>query len=385
MVNKRFLNTLFIFTLLTLAVIAFVLSKEDKSPILLGASLPTSGITKELGQDVVAGANAWFYHINAQGGIHDREVRLVYYDDKYEPQHTMRNLETLIHKDRVFAFFGFVGTPTVKKILPRIMDEDIPFFAPYTGASFLRDTGDPHVINFRAGYKEEIEHVIDYLHVQKGMTRFAVFYQNDDYGEEGYIATVNALKKYNLKLSGEGTYKRNTLSIRHALQEIKTTKPEAIILVGAYKPSALFIQQARECCMKEVTFCPISFVNSDALVSELGGKTQHILFSQTVPSYEAHSSEVAQEFQTLLKKFYPKQAPTFVAFESFLAAKALTTAMKETKAPLTRQKLLDTLSHQKKTDLGGVIIESNTQHMLNSVYLSIYDKGAFHTIDIRQF
>ncbi len=40
-------------------------------------------------------------------------------------------------------------------------------------------------------------------------------------------------------------YKRNTLSIRHAFSEIKDNKPEAIIMVGAYKSNALFIKKQK--------------------------------------------------------------------------------------------------------------------------------------------
>ena len=59
--------------------------------------------------------------------------------------------------------------------------------------------------------------------------------------------------------------------------------------------------------------------------------------------------------------------------------------MQRTSSPLTRNNLLKVLSKKDYVDLGGVIIEFNKEHMLSNVYLSIYDEGAFHTIDIRQF
>lgn len=137
----------------------------------------------------------------------------------------------------------------------------------------------------------------------KGIKKFAIFYQNDDYGEEGYIAS-SALDKHNLKLTAEGTYKRNTLSIHHAIHEIEASKPEAIILVGAYKPTARFIEKVKECCSNNI-ICPIC--QRRCFADELRGNAQNILFSQTVPSYNDYTSAEAIEYNNLLAFYYLKK------------------------------------------------------------------------------
>ncbi|MBE0496645.1 MAG: ABC transporter substrate-binding protein [Campylobacterales bacterium] len=385
MVNHTFLRLLFFFTFVGLGGLVYWSVQPKNGPIILGASLPITGINKELGNEVVVGANAWFDHINATGGIKGRKIHFVYYDDKYEPQNTAHNLQKLLHDDQAFALFGFVGTPTIKKILPEIMLTKVPLVASYTGASFLRDANAPNIVNFRTSYQEEITALVEHLHVSQGLTRFAVFYQNDVFGEEGYIATVNALTSLGLSLAGEGTYKRNTLSIRHALHEIQSSNPQAIIVVGAYKPSAHFIEQAKEHGLNSVIFCPISFVNADALVAELGGSTQNILFSQVVPSYDPSASEVAFEYNQLLERYAPLAKPSLVSFETFLAAKALTYALKRVDEPLTRNKLLSTLNNHTYVDLGGVGMRFNHLYMHTSVYLSVYENGKFHIVHQKSF
>lgn len=98
-------------------------------------------------------------------------------------KNTLSNTRTLIEKDNVFALFGFVGTPTVKRILPFITQSNIPFIAPYTGASFLRTNDAENIVNFRSSYAQEMDSLVEYLTTQKKINRFAIFYQNDDYGE----------------------------------------------------------------------------------------------------------------------------------------------------------------------------------------------------------
>jgi ABC-type branched-subunit amino acid transport system substrate-binding protein len=381
-VIKRYLLISIIIIAATGILISTLFSETNKQQdIVLGASLPLNGINKELGQEVLEGANSYFYHINSKGGINGKQIKLIFYDDKYEPQNTLANTKKLIEKDKVFALFGFVGTPTTKKILPIINDTKIPFIAPYTGASFLRNSSAKNIVNFRSSYKEEIEKIIDYLHDYKDITKFAIFYQNDDYGVEGYNAAVEVLAKKSLTLVGEGTYKRNTLSIRHALQEIRSTNPEAIIIVGAYKPSAHFIKNARECCFGDVIFTPISFVNANALIKELNGDGKNILFSQTVPSYDDKSLSVANEYIKLLHFYYPASKPTYASFESFLAAKAVAIALQNINGKITHKKFLENLRNLKADSLCEIPIKYYNTQLLNEIYLSIYKNGKFHLVN----
>ncbi len=373
---KRFL---LVIPLLLLMYILLYTPSKHWNPITLGASLPLNGINKELGQEVLEGANAYFQETNAAGGIEGVPLKFIHYDDKYEPQNTLKNTQKLITSDQVFALFGFVGTPTTKKILPII--EDIPFIAPYTGASFLRDGTHPNIVNFRSSYDEEIENVIAYLHDKKSISRFAIFYQNDDYGIAGYNATIKALKQHKLMLVAEGTYKRNTLSIRHALHEIEVASPEAIILVGAYKPSARFIKKWRKLYPNKTLFAPISFVNANALIEELDGAGENIYFSLTVPSYDNKSLEVAHEYRQILHRYYPDAKPSYASFESFLAAKAVVKALKNIPGKITQKKFLTQLKRLSPDAIGQIPIAYKHTQLLNRVYLSIFKEGKFQLVD----
>ena len=358
---------------------------SENETILLGASLPLSGINSHLGKDVVVGANTYFSHTNAKGGVHGKKIEFIQYDDKYEPENTLSHTQTLIEIDKVFALFGFVGTPTVKRVLPLISHTNIPFIAPYTGASFLRDNSSDNIINFRSSYIEEIDALVDYLTQEKGLSKFAIFYQNDDYGEEGYIALSQALDKHHLKLSAEGTYKRNTLSISHAIHEIESAKPEAIILVGAYKPTARFIEKVKECCPQNIIFCPISFVNADALVDELKGDARNILFSQTVPSYDDFTSSEAIEYTNLLKFYYPNEKPSLVSYESYLAAKTVVKAMREINGLLTQAKFTQALKNTNRYTLDNIPLGYHHSQLLNRVYLSTYENKKFNIISKHEY
>ena len=343
----------------------------------LGISIPESGIMKAWGDAVQNGANAYFFYVNENNILKDKKIELLHYDDKYEPELTIENIKKLIDKN-VFAFFGFVGTPTVKKILPILENNSIPFIAPFTGASFLRNKQNDYFINFRSSYKEEIDNIVDYLYKKKNIRKFAVFYQNDDYGEEGFVSLLQSLSQRGLKLSGEGAYKRNTLSIKHAFHEIKNVKPQAVLMVGAYKANALFIKTAKEDpTFKDTIFCNISFGDANEMIKELNFKTENLLFSQVVPSYSDNKKDVILEYKSLMGKYFPEKPFGFISLESFLAAKTVVAALAKIDGSITREKFLREIKNLPKDALKGITIDFKNIQLHNKVYLFKYQDSKF--------
>ena len=368
---------LFFILILFILVFSFKDKIYNNDTIILGASLPKTGIIKEWGISVNAGANSYFKFANEMGLIKDKKIDFITYDDKYEPELTIKNVNKLIFEDKAFALFGFVGTPTVRSIMPIVMDEDIPFIAPFTGASFLREMKDENFVNFRSSYLEEVEKIVTYLYKKKNLKKFAVFYQNDNYGQEGYVSLLQSLKKRNLTLAAEGTYKRNTLSIRHAFQEIKDAKPEVIIMIGAYKANALFIKKAKEDeNFKDTIFCNISFGDANAMLKELEN-TDNLIFSQVVPSYMDTKLPIIKEYHKLMTRYYPGIPYGFISLEAFLAAKTVVYALQNISGDITQNKFLFKLKNIPPSILKGLDIKYQNSQLLNQVYIFDYVNGKF--------
>jgi len=360
-------------------IILFALRDErfEQENLKLGMSVPNSGIMKAWGSAVYSGADSYFRHVNDNNLLKDKKISLIAYDDKYEPELTIENIKKLID-EKVFIFFGFVGTPTVKKILPILQEKKIPLIAPFSGAEFLREQKNKHFVNFRSSYDQEIDAIVKYLYEKKGVKRFAVFYQNDDYGEEGFVSLLESLNKRGLKLAGEGTYKRNTLSIKHALYEIRSVQPEAILMVGAYRANALFIKAAKEDkIFKDTYFCNISFGDADEMLKELDKNTTNLLFSEVVPNYKNSKLSVVLEYKELMQKYYPNQALGFISLESFLAAKTVVAALQNIEGSITREKFLKEIKSLKSDSLGGLEINYKNKQLHNKVYLYEYKDKNF--------
>src|SRR5450631_1584761 len=245
--------------------------------ITLGMSTALSGPAADLGRDMRRGVLAGFERANRAGGVNGRKLRLVALDDGYEPSRTAPNMRQLLDKDNVLAVIGNVGTPTAIVAIPIAMEQKTLFFAAYTGAGVLRDKPpERYVINYRASYAEEAGTMIDGLIDDLGVKpeEIAFFTQRDGYGDAGFNGGVAALKRHGLKNEKailHVRYERNTLAVENAVASLVLAEhpPRAIVMVGAYAPSAKFIQQCREAGLRAL-FLNVSFVGSLPLAKELG-------------------------------------------------------------------------------------------------------------------
>lgn len=88
-----------------------VTSREIK----LGYSGPLTGSAGLVYGKLPGAMKAYFDHINANGGVNGRKIKLVSRDDKYLPTLAATQTTNLVLNDRVFALVGALGTATHSK------------------------------------------------------------------------------------------------------------------------------------------------------------------------------------------------------------------------------------------------------------------------------
>ena len=185
-----------------------------------------------------------------------------------------------------------------------------------------------------------------------------------------------------MAMAGEGTYERNTVAVKGGLVAIRKAAPEAVIMIGAYKPCAAFIQLA-----KSVKFAPIflnvSFVGSQALANELGVSGAGTIVTQVVPLPTDTSIPVVARYQAALKLSAPDAVPGFVSMEGYLVGRLTIMALERLSGTPTRSGFLD-LFHQPQTfDLGGVTLRYGPDRNFGSdtVFVTELDaEGRFRTL-----
>jgi ABC-type branched-subunit amino acid transport system substrate-binding protein len=336
--------------------------------IILGQSVALTGPAAELGIQMRNGARAYFDHVNAQGGVHGRRIELRTLDDGYEPSRTAPNTKKLIEEDRVFALFGYVGTPTSAAALPIFTQAKVPFFGPFTGAELLRQPFNRYIFNVRASYYDETEKIVEQVLSVGGKT-IAVFYQNDSYGQAGLKGVEIAMGKRNLKIAALGTVERNTVKVEDAVKSISASRPDAVVMISAYKSCAEFIRQMKK-AGSGATFYNVSFVGSQALADELGKDGVGVAISQVMPFPWGASVPVVKEYQRLMVKAGHKDF-NFSAIEGFVAAKVFVEGLRRTGRNLTRESFIATMEKMNDIDVGGFYVGFSPQNHNASKFVDL--------------
>jgi branched-chain amino acid transport system substrate-binding protein len=194
--------------------------------IVIGSCSALEGPSHALGTQQIKGAQAYFELINDEGGIAGRKLKLVAYDDSYDPEKTETCFKRL-QSQNVFALGFFVGTPTAVKYLPMAEEAKIPVVGLFTGAQTLYTPLRHWVINVRASYANETREQIEGLWSKLGYRKIGVIYPDDAFGAAVLDGVTVALKAKNAEPIALGSYPRQTADVEQAIKSVRAAKPDA--------------------------------------------------------------------------------------------------------------------------------------------------------------
>lgn len=349
---------------------------SDKE-IRIGMANALSGPASGLGVNLKAGAEAYFARVNAAGGVNGRKIVLVSMDDGYEPEKAAAATRTLIEQEKVFALFGYVGTPTSAAAVPLASRASVPYLFPFTGAEFLRNPVNKWVFNVRASYFDETETMVERLTKDAGAKRLALFIQDDAFGEAGKAGVNRALHKRGMRVVEEARYKRNTVDVEEGLAKIKTAAPEGVVFVGTYKPFAAILKQARAAGIK-AKFMTVSFIGTADFIREAGADGEGVYITQVMPSPDNAAASLVKQFQGDMKG----GPVNYSSLEGYANAAVLVEALKKSGAAPSRAGLVSALEGL-STDLGGLKITfSPASHQgAKDVFLTVVKGGKAVQVD----
>ena len=352
--------------------------------VLFGQSAAFSGPAEELGINMRYGIQAAFAEANRGGGVFGRQLRLVSLDDSYEPEAAITNSQQLIDEEGVFALIGAVGTPTSRSATPVAKEAGVPYIAPFTGAGFLRDAQQlENVVNLRASYNQETEEMVKRLIEDLDITEIAVLFQDDSFGRAGYSGVLAALERRGMEPAAVGSYTRNTTAVKTAMLDIQVNEPEAVIIIGAYKPAAAMISWSRFTNFNPV-FINISFVGSNALKEELRAYGIGVYVTQVVPFPTDDSIPVVADYLAALDAHVPEAVPGFVSLEGYLAGRLAVAILERCGPDVNRDCFTEGLREDGDFDFGGFRLQygENDNQGSDSVFWTVLRAdGQYHPID----
>ena len=322
--------------------------------VVIGQSAPMTGSNAAFGRAIVAGARAWFTRHNRGANI---TVDHVVLDDGNEATRSGPNGGALIERGAA-VLFGFASATLSLPALPAAKAAGVPLFAPFTGAAVIHDARDPLIFTARASYAAEAARFVQVLR-GFGVTRVSVIHFGDRVGNENRDVVVAEAERAQMKATAFAT-ERNKPVVESLIQRLMSEKPQAIVFTTSAAPTADIIQRAKAAGMSNSVFrVTLSFVGPSQIQQLLGKAAAGLVVSYVVPRPWSAEPIVLEHLAAM--RAIGTEGPTFTSLESYMAAKALTTAISRANAtsPAAIVRALESLD----LDLGGYRLRySPTNH-----------------------
>ncbi|WP_380686597.1 ABC transporter substrate-binding protein [Salinisphaera aquimarina] len=301
--------------------------------ILIGHLGPQTGPVAIYDQ-VREGIESYFNYVNEQGGVKGHKLKLIAYDDQYQPSKTVKLARRLVEEDKVFAILGDIGTPTNTAIKDYLVDSGIPVVMLSSGSSQFVN---PPIKNFMGSsiinYEFEAKLLADYAVNTLGAKKIAIAYQNDDYGTPLGEAAKEALKGFDgVEVVQEVNFQAGDADLSSQAQRLKRANPDAILDFAVPAPAAKLKKALFDIGFTKPPFIVSSVGANEKKLFDLAGKEvwNGTYSSAVYPMPEESDSDVMKVFVKQFSGDFPQSPLAGSAQVGWAAAQVLVEALKRT-------------------------------------------------------
>lgn len=358
------------FSLGVLGLISFPVQAEKAGNIIIGASLPLSGINAAAGQEGLAVMKVYFDSVNKSGGIEGRMLQLETLDDQSNPAKTAGNTQSLIDKKAV-ALFNCWGTSSCNAMLPVVTQAGVPLLGGLAGGGLMRQQPDQRfAFNVRASTDAEIARMVQQM-VTVGQNNIALVFQNDSFGESGQTAARQAFKKYNLKPAAElriDSDSSNSTTVIDTLKKLPGLN--GVILVASPAATINLISQARKTGL-ETQFYNLAAQANNMVIQGLGKYTSGVVFTTLVPNPWKNGIPIVNEYQKIYRAATGKEDYSYLGMEVFINARVLVDGLRNSVRASSSVSLANALDSMGLKNYGPLSINYMPGHHEGSSYVGI--------------
>ena len=344
--------------------------------ILIGQTAGMTGSVAASVNETIAGAQLVIDAANAQGGIGGEKIEVLRMDDGFDVKRAGENARVLIEEKKVTALFMSRGTPHSQAIIPWLDKHDVALIGPSTGAMVLHKPVQKHVFNVRSTYQREAEKAVQHL-LTIGMTRIAVVYVTDSFGQDALEGAMNGFNKAKAMPAAAVPADREKPDYAVIVPRIAAANAQAVLWIGSGIAVVEGVKALRA-AGSAAQVVTLSNNASSGFIKQLGTASGGVIVTQVFPNERSIGHPLVKEALTLARaKGQNELSPA--ALEGFASAKVLVEALRRAGPKPTRAKVLAALETIRNFDLGGLELSYSAQDHsgIDFADLSIISDGKF--------
>jgi len=301
---------------------------QEEKPFKIGVAVSLTG---RFGRDGMLVNNAytlWMEKVNASGGINERKVKIIFFDDKSDAPTAAKLTEQLIESDKVDLLLGGFGSDAVFAASAVAEKHGYPLISGGASSNKLFERGFKFLFTTLGKATEEVRGCVDFVQAVQPKPKTAAIVGADilftSLACDGYkkYCAENNIEVVHFELFPMALEDYNSLFLK-----VKAKNPD-ILLVGSHLLVAMKTMKA----LKEIDFSPKAVAFSygptvPEFIGQLKGDAEYVMAASEWTPNMPHTGALfwsARDFNNAyLEKF--KRYPDYV--EAASAAGALVQQM----------------------------------------------------------
>lgn len=328
---------------------------QDGEEIVIGGSIPLTGVFAFAGVAIEAGIRDYLSILNEEGGIDGRPVRLAYEDTGYQVDQSVAVFNRITSQnDNVHLYYGdsTAFSRTINSELNRLGSTIM------TGASFATEINDPenYPFQFVAGpdYTEMFSILLEYIAQETPGARVVFVNSDTEFGRDPIESSTARARELGLEVVEQIITPPGAVDVSTEVLKLRRARPDYTIFHGyILAPLPEFMTQARQLGL-DTKFMGTFWSMDSSIWADVGENADGFL--GVMPYRYYYDQEEAPMLDRIRQMRPDYQATGYM--QGFLTAMLLTEAAKravEAGEELTAPNLKAALNSIEDFDTGGII------------------------------
>ncbi len=341
--------------LLVTAGIALAPAAQAQEEIVVGGSIPMTGVFAFAGIGINAGLQDYFKIVNDAGGIKGRKIRYVFEDTGYKPDVSVAAFKKLTGSNKINLYYGD-STAFSRTINPELDRLGSIMMA---GASFATEINDPKKFpaQFMAGpdYSEQIGILLRHIAKETPKAKVAIVYSDSEFGRDPVNEFREMSKKLGLTVAAEIQTAPGSVDVSTEVIKLRRADPDYTIFHGyVLAPIPEFVTQMKKSGSKS-HFMGTFWTMDSSTVMKMGEAGDG--FMGVMPYRYYYDTSAKAPMLDKIRQLHPEYQNT-PYLQGFLTAMLFVESAKRTLEagkPLDAKNLKAALNSIKNFDTGGLI------------------------------
>lgn len=343
--------------------------------IRIGFLGPLEGsIISSLGKQMLQGSVLAIEEANSKGGYRGIPYKLMIHND-VGLWGAAANEIVKMDDEKVWAWLGSIDDIVSHVAIRATLKLEIPNVNTGDPDPTFTETNIPWVVRTIPDDRQSSYALVNQIYKKDGHKRVAMLRANNRYGRVGTLHLNRSATRIGFPLIIEERFNDGETDFKSQLEHIKTSNPDAIVIWGNAKESALILKQLRAMGLNQPIY------GSDRMVSLEFLKMAGPLAEGLVTTCQYNPSSTDPKYQLFKANYIKKfnQEPDVFAAHAYDGMNILIKAME--KAGLNRALIRDALTDMKTVNgyegVTGKVIFDGTWNNIRPIYMAVVSKNRF--------